>query len=37
MANYHQTKFKVGDRINDSFTLIRNFKRPCKTNPNRNE
>lgn len=37
MSNYHQTKFKVGDRINDSFTLIRNFKRPCRTNSNKNE
>ena len=23
----HKTKFKVGDRINDKFTLLRNYSR----------
>lgn len=32
----HQTRFKPGDRINDSFTLIRNFSRPTTT-PGKNE
>jgi len=35
MAKKHQTRFKIGDRINDSFTLIENFCRPTtniKTN-----
>jgi len=37
MAKKHQTRFKVGERVNDCFTLVENFCRPTTKDSNRME